>query len=265
MGFYQQKVVWLTGASSGIGLALLELLSLQKAKLIITSSNENKLNAAADICKNNGAECIVLPCDLSDPVQVSELTKKALKAYGKIDILILNAGKSQRGLAVETTIEVDRTLMELDYFSNITIAKEVAKSMKTTGGGHIAVTSSITGKFGFPLRSAYAAAKHALHGFFETLGMEEQKNGIFVTIVCPGRINTPISYSAVLPDGKAYKKLDEGQEKGMPAESCAKKYLSAIQHKKRIIYIGRKEIFMVYLKRFFPNIFYKIAVSIKAT
>lgn len=265
MGFYRQKVVWLTGASSGIGLAILELLCREQARLIITSSNAEKLNAAAEFCKNAGTACKILPCDLSDSQQVSALTPKALALFGKIDVLILNAGKSQRGLAFETGIDVDRKIMELDYFSNIVIAKEVLKSMKTSGGGHIAVTSSITGKFGFPLRSAYAAAKHALHGFFETLGIEERKNGVFVTIVCPGRIKTSISYNALLGNGETYKQLDEGQEKGMPAELCAQKYLRAVQKKKREVYIGNKEILMVYIKRFFPSIFYKIADSIKPT
>ncbi len=265
MDFFNRKVVWITGASSGIGLALTELLCKLGARLILTSSNEEKLKSAAEICKANGTECKTLPCDLSDSTQFTGLSQKALSFFGKIDVLILNAGKSQRGKAVETELKVDRLLMELDYFSNITIAKEVVKNMKQSGGGHVAVTSSITGKFGFPLRSAYAAAKHALHGFFETLGIEERKNGVFVTIVCPGRINTPISYSAILPNGATHNKLDKGQDSGMAAEVCARKYLRAIQKKKREVYIGKKEIFMVHIKRFFPSIFYKIADSIKPT
>lgn len=265
LDFYHNKIVWLTGASSGIGLSLMELLSKQRARLILTSSNEKKLKAAAEICTQNGAEFTLLPCDLSDSIQVSTLAKKALAVYGKIDVLILNAGKSQRGFAVDTEIAVDRSIMELDYFSNVAISKEVLKSMKKTGGGHIAVTSSITGKFGFPLRSAYAAAKHALHGFFETVGIEERKNGIYVTLVCPGRINTPISYNAILPNGQAYQKMDEGQQTGMPAALCAQKYLKAIVKKKREINIGGKEILMVYLKRFLPSLFFKITNTIKPT
>ncbi len=263
MGFYQNKVVWVTGASSGIGLALVEMLSRQKARLIITSSNKTRLEAAATLCKNNRTACEMLPCDLSDNKEVSLLAKKALQIFGRIDVLILNAGKSQRGPAIDTHIDVDRLLMELDYFSNVIITKGVLQHMKENGGGHIAITSSITGKFGFPLRSAYAAAKHALHGFFETLGMEERNNNIFVTIVCPGRINTPISYSALLPDGQAYNIQDEGQKKGMSVSVCAGKYLRAVEKKKREVYIGKKEILMVYLKRFCPSLFYKIADSIK--
>jgi len=265
MFFYQEKVVWITGASSGIGLAIVELLCRPGARLIITSSDVTRLKSVAEKCNSCGAECKILPCDLSNSQQVAGIAAKALAIFGKVDVLILNAGKSQRSLAIETSINVDRYLMELDYFSNIIIAKHILKSMKANGGGYIAVTSSITGKFGFPLRSAYAAAKHALHGFFETLSIEERKHGVFVTIVCPGRINTPISYSAILPNGTTYNKQDQGQEKGMAAEVCARKYLRAIEKKKREVYIGKKEILMVYIKRFFPSIFYKIADSIKPT
>ncbi len=265
MRFYLNKIVWITGASSGIGLALAQLLSTYGARLILTSSNAQKLEEAALMCRKNGAKCEVLPCDLSDQKQVEALTPKAIACYGKIDVVILNAGKSQRGLALETNIAVDRLLMDLDYFSNVIIAKAVAQKMKQVGGGHIAVTSSITGKFGFPLRSAYAAAKHALHGFFESLGIEERNNGIFVSLICPGRIRTPISYHAILADGQNYQKSDDGQQQGMPAERCARKYLKAVAKGKREVYIGKKEILLVYIKRYFPALFYKIAESIKPT
>lgn len=265
MNYFQDKVVWLTGASSGIGFWLMKLLAKQNARLILTSSDENKLKNAIAKCRESGGQFNSLPGDLSNGEQAKLLARKALEIYGRIDVLILNAGKSQRGFVADTLEKVDRQIMELDYFCNVLITKEILASMKASGGGHIAVTSSITGKFGFPMRSAYAAAKHALHGFFETLGIEERKNNIFVTIVCPGRIKTDISFNALLPDGDRYNKMDEGQEKGMPAKTCAQKYLAAIEKKKREVYIGGKEIFMVYIKRFFPSLFFRIAGNIKST
>lgn len=265
MGFYWQKVVWITGASSGIGFWLMKLLHKQGARLIATSLNEKKLHEAVKSVEEGKSEIRLLPGNLANPNDVRKMADEALKIYGKIDVLILNAGKSQRGLAVETEEQVDREIMELDYFSNILIVKKVLRQMKLNGGGHIAVTSSITGKFGFPLRSAYAAAKHALHGYFESLSLEERENNIYVTLVCAGRIKTEISKNALLPDGKPYSKMDEGQDKGMPANICAHKYLAAIQHKKREVFIGRKEILMVYVKRFFPSLFFKIAGKIKST
>lgn len=265
MGFYRHKVVWITGASSGIGFWLAKLLHEQGARLVLTSSGHEKLKKAVESIATAEHEIKLLPGDLSKPEVAKRLATEAIEFYGKIDVLILNAGKSQRGFAAETKELVDREIMELDYFSNILIVKKLIGNMKKNGGGHIAVTSSITGKFGFPLRSAYAAAKHALHGFFESLSLEERKNNIFVTIVCPGRIKTEISLNALLADGRPYSKMDQGQDKGMPAKLCAQKYLSAIEQKKREVYIGRKEILMVYIKRFFPSLFFSWAQKIKST
>jgi short-subunit dehydrogenase len=243
----------------------MKLLHEQGARLIVTSSGSKKLQKAVMSINAASNEIRMLPGDLSNPEEVKQLANEALEVHGKIDVLILNAGKSQRGLAAETEESVDREIMELDYFSNILIVKKLLISMKNNGGGHIAVTSSITGKFGFPLRSAYAAAKHALHGYFESLSMEERKNNIFVTIVCPGRIKTEISVNALLADGSKYGKMDEGQDTGMPAKLCAQKYLAAIEQKKREVNIGRKEILMVYIKRFFPSLLFRMAQKIKST
>lgn len=265
MGFFWNKIVWITGASSGIGFGLMKLLAEQNARLILTSSDAKKLETAMAKCRQSATHFHILPGDLSKSEQAKVLARKALEIYGQIDVLILNAGKSQRGLVSETLEKVDREIMELDYFSNVLITKEILGSMKENGGGHIAVTSSITGKFGFPMRSAYSAAKHALHGFFETLSLEERRHNIFVTIVCPGRIKTDISRNALLPDGKKHNVMDSGQENGIPAGVCAKQYLGAIEKKKREVYIGGKEIFMVYIKRFFPSLFFRIAGKIKST
>lgn len=265
MKYYNNKVIWITGASSGIGFAVLELLSKMNTRLIITSSNIDKLEKAAEIVRANGSECTTLQADLSIIDDVERVAYEALNIYNRIDVLILNAGKSTRGLVEDTKIKVDREIMNLNYFSNVVITKKVLTVMKKNGGGNIAVTSSITGKFGFPLRSAYAASKHALHGFFESLSIEERRNGIMVSVICPGRINTPISISALMPNGEKYNKIDEGQKDGMPAEECAKKYLIAVKNSKREVFIGNKEILMVYFKKYIPKLFYKLAAKIKPT
>ena len=137
--------------------------------------------------------------------------------------------------------------------------------MIASGGGVIAVTSSLTGKFGFPLRSAYSASKHALHGFFETLRLEYKKNNIKVTIVCPGLINTNISYKALAKGGVLHGKMDKKQENGMPVEKCAKLYLQAIENNKKEVLIGKSDKSMVYLKRFFPALFYKLIGKVNPT
>jgi short-subunit dehydrogenase len=135
--------------------------------------------------------------------------------------------------------------------------------MMAQGSGYIAVTSSITGKFGFPLRSAYAASKHATQGFFETLGIELSGRNISVTIAMPGRVRTNISVSALTRDGTPHGKLDPGQASGIAAEECARRYLDAIHKRKHEVLIGRKELMMVHLRRFLPGLFYRMARRIR--
>ena len=133
------------------------------------------------------------------------------------------------------------------------------------GGGTVAVTSSISGKFGFPLRSAYASSKFALYGYFETIHAEYYDRNIRVVMVCPGRVQTNISYNALEADGQKHAQLDEGQENGISAEKAAKKIVRAINKRKPEVLVGGKELLMVYIKRFFPALARKMVRNIKAT
>ncbi|MBD2355629.1 SDR family oxidoreductase [Tolypothrix sp. FACHB-123] len=260
---FLDKVVWITGASSGIGEALAYLFANQGAKLIISARREEELQR---VKQNIRSECLIITLDITDSNSLELAVKTAINHYNKIDILINNAGTSQRSLVVETQEIVDRKIMEINYFGTINITKRILPYMIASGGGQIAVVSSIVGKMGFPLRSAYAASKHALHGFFETLQLElKPENKIFITIVCPGRIKTNISYNALNYDGSAYGKMDEGQEKGMKADICAQKILNAIYHKRREVYIGGLDTLLVYFKRYVPSLFYWIARRVKPT
>jgi short-subunit dehydrogenase len=148
--------------------------------------------------------------------------------------------------------------MEIDFFGNITLAKLILPYFQVQKTGKFVVISSIAGKFGFYLRSSYSAAKHALHGFYESLRLEEEKNNLSVTIICPGKINTPISTNALGPEGEKYGVMDHNQDTGMSVETCVEKILQAVSKNKKEILIGNKEIIAVYLKRYFPRIFYKI-------
>lgn len=258
---FHNKVVWITGASSGIGEALAYAFAQEKAKVIISSNEPEELNRVKKNCHN----CFVVPFDLTDTEKIHNAVEKVVQEFGNIDILINNGGISQRALAIETPVEIDRKIMEINYFGQIALTKNVIPYMIKNGGGHIAVTTSITGKFGFPLRSAYSASKHALYGFFETLRQELKNEKINITIVCPGRVKTNISINAVTKDGKPYGQMDEGQAQGISVEKCAKKYLSAIRKNKKEVYIGGKEILMVYIKRFFPWVFNKIVDNVNPT
>lgn len=155
--------------------------------------------------------------------------------------------------------------MEIDYFSAVILTKAVLPSMLEGGGGYVLCTSSIVGVFGFPLRSAYSAAKHALHGFFESLRTEYWDRGIKVGIIIGGRIDTPISMSAIAPGGKPYGRMDDGQRNGITAEKAARQILRGIKRGKFEIRAGGKELLMVKIKRLMPGLHFRIARKVKPT
>jgi len=263
--FFKNKVVWITGASSGIGEALTYEFAKQGAKLIISSNREEELKHVAEMCYQIGAECYIQFLDITEIDKMASITEQLIQKFEKIDVLVNNAGISQRSYVIETPLEIDRRIMEIDYFGTIALTKTVLPYMIKNGGGYIAATSSISGLFGFPLRSAYSAAKHALHGFFETLRSEVFQHNIKVLIAFPGRVKTNISLHALTKDGTAHGKMDEGQNTGISAEKCARKYVNAIQKDKKEVLIGSTELLMVYIHKYLPGLFYKLARKINPT
>lgn len=247
--------VWITGASSGIGLACALDYASQGAGLVLTSSSAERLSEAAARCREAGASSVhVLPYDFNDSGMIPSLVEKAWTLTGGIDLVMLNAGISQRTSVEDTSMDMIRKIMQVNYFAPVEIAKEILPLMKARGYGKIAVTTSIAGRFGFPLRCGYSSSKFALYGFFETLQAECHKDGIQVTIICPGRVCTNISRYALDKGGKPHGKLDPGQASGMSAEEAAKIIIPAIGKGKREVLVGRKELLMVYVKRFFPGL-----------
>lgn len=260
-----RKTIWITGASSGIGEACAYRFANANVNLILTATRVEALEKVRNKCIALGADCKILTCDLSDLNKIPELVDDALKCFGTIDILFNNAGISQRGLTGDTLFEVDKKIMDINFFAPVLITKLVLPYMLKNGGGTIAVTSSIAGKFGFQLRSAYSASKHALYGFFETLQAEYYDKNIRVVMVCPGFVNTNISYNALETSGKKHSVLDERQAGGMTPEKAAKKIVNAINKQKPEVFVGGYELLMVYFKRFLPGLSRKIARKIKAT
>ncbi|PIF45907.1 short-subunit dehydrogenase [Chryseobacterium sp. 52] len=262
--YFDDKVIWITGASSGIGEALVnELAATSRAKIILSSRNKNQLYAVAEKAGLDTKRFSVLPLDLENYKEMPDIVAEALEKFGQIDILINNAGLSQRSLAMETDIEVDKRLMDVDFIGTVALTKAVLPYMIRNGGGHIAVVSSLMGIFAAPMRSSYAAAKHALHGFFDSLRAELYTKNIVVTIICPGFIQTNISVNAVTGDGSLQGTMDDATQKGMPADVFAKKMLSAIEKKKNQASIGGSEVMGTYLKRFFPAILAKVVRKAK--
>ena len=256
--------VWITGASSGIGEACAYRYAEEGARLVLTSSSVNRLEPVAARCRELGAtEVNILPYDLTCLDGIDTLTDKAWDAMKGIDIVMLNAGISQRTNVEDTSMEMVRKIMEINYFAPVAIAKRLLPKMVGRGYGKIAVTTSIAGRFGFPLRCGYSSSKFALYGFFETLQAEYYEKGIRVTLVCPGRVQTNISRYALDKGGKPHGVVDPGQAGGMTAEAAARVITRAIAKEKKEVLVGRKELLMVYIKRFFPGLCATLARRIK--
>ncbi|HLJ30707.1 MAG TPA: SDR family oxidoreductase [Candidatus Angelobacter sp.] len=250
---FQGQRVWITGASAGIGEALAKLFHQAGTKLILSARREDDLKRVQSECGGE-ASARVLPLDVTQTAELPEKARAALEMFGGIDILVNNAGVTQRSLVEDTKIEVYRKLMEVNFFGAVALTKEVLPSMVQNKHGHIVVISSLVGKFGTPLRSGYAAAKHALHGFFDSLRAEVNRHGIKVTLVCPGYIRTDVSLNALRGDGSPHAKMDSGQARGMSAEECAAQILKAVARGKEEVNVGGRDTYFVYLKRFFPGV-----------
>ena len=254
----QNKIIWITGASSGIGEALAYACAKEGAKLILSARRENELKRVAGNCKISHENIFILPIDLENTSTIEEKTNQVIAKFGKIDVLINNSGLGHRTKAVSTPTEIDRRIMEVNFFGTINLTKIVAKQMQKQKSGKIVVVSSIMGKYGLPLYSTYAASKHALYGYFESLRQELFNDNVKVLIVSPGFINTDVSTKLLREDGSAYGIKSDAQEKGMTATDCAKGIVKAIKSNKNHKFVGKYEIFSVYVKQYFPKLFYKL-------
>lgn len=250
----KNKVVWVTGATSGIGEGLVYALAEQGAKLVISARRKDELQRVADKC--NGTEIFILPLDLTNQSNFEEKTNEAITKYGKIDILINNGGISQRSLAKDTLLEVDKNIMEINYFGTIALTKAVLPQFLKQGYGMFVVITSTVGKIGTPYRSGYSASKHALHGFFDSLRAEVHDNNINVLLVCPGFIQTNISVNALTGTGEKLGTMDKATAEGLTPKECARQIIEGIlANKQEIIVGGFKERSGIIIKRLFPSFF----------
>jgi dehydrogenase/reductase SDR family protein 7B len=260
----KDKVVWITGASSGIGEALVYAYSQLGARLIISSRNRVVFFCLKNGCKNK-INVHVLSLDLENTAALADKAEEAIRIFGKVDLLINSGGISQRSLALETELAVEQRLMNVNFWGTVVLSKAVLPLMIANGGGQIVCISSLVGKFGTKLRSAYAASKHALHGYFDSVRSELFDQGIHITLVCPGFIKTKVTLNALTSNGSPQGTMDSAQENGMPAEECAKLIVNAVRLRKEEVYIGGKEVKGVWLKRFFPLRFSKYLRTAKVT
>jgi short-subunit dehydrogenase len=249
------KHILISGASSGIGKALAEQLSVNGNTLYLVSRNGEALQQLKIKGEENGATIHTCVADLSIMKEVIKVARFMYEKAPVLDILINNAGISQRSKADDTTEEVDREIMELNFFSPVKLTKLLWPNLHKSSHANIVNISSVTGTFGFPQRSAYAASKHAMEGFFESWMLETKSPNIHFTIVAPGRIQTNISYNALKNDGTKHQIFDSGQAKGISAKTCAKLIIQGIVKNKRKIYIVKEEKVLIWLHRFFPSVF----------
>jgi len=257
------KVAWITGASSGIGESLVHQFALRGARVIASSNDMTGLERVKSECGPYSAMVSCVSFDLADTTGIDKIVEEQVSIFGRIDYLLNIGGVSQRARIDETPLWLDRKIFEINYFGTIALTKAVLPVMVRQNSGHILATSSISGRFGFPLRSAYSASKQALHGFFETLYLENKKFNINASVIIPGRVRTSISLHALDSTGREHGKLDEGQAKGLSPEQAAEIIIKGILRNKREILVGKSEMLMLHIRRYFPWLFFRIADKIK--
>ncbi|HIK66874.1 MAG TPA: SDR family NAD(P)-dependent oxidoreductase [Flavobacteriales bacterium] len=262
--------VWITGASSGIGLACAEVYAAMGARVILSSRREDALEKVAyDLSYRLKLQCektfVIAPLDLEISDSLDGVVKRVLSEVETVDIMIHCGGISQRSLAIETSLEVDRRIMEIDYFGTIALTKSLLPYFVKRQAGQFVVVTSLMGIFSSPLRSGYCGAKHALHGFFEALRAEHYKDGIGITMVCPGFIATDLSLNALTGDGSKQGTMDVKTGSGMTPLQCAKRLVKGVEKRKPEIFIGKSELIAIYLKKFFPGLLRRIMRKVAVT
>lgn len=263
--YFTGKIAWITGASSGIGEALVHEFVRRGATVVASSNDLQGLERVKAACGDKSEMVHCVPFDLADTAGIDEIVGKQIRERERIDYLLNIGGISQRARIEETPIWLDRRIFEINYFGTIALTKAVLPYMVRQRSGHVLATSSISGRFGFPLRSAYSASKQALHGFFETLYLENKKFNIMSSVIIPGRVRTSISFHALNGEGKEHGQLDDGLAKGISPERAAEIIIKGIIGKKHEILVGGREMLMLYIRRYLPWLFFRIGDRIKST
>ena len=233
---WERKVAWVTGASSGIGEALARALCTRGAEVIISARRTDALEA---LRKTLPGPSLVLPFDVTDLDALPALADQALAWRGRVDLLVNNAGISQRSLAMDTSFDVYRTIMEVNFFAPVRLTQLLLPSMVQRRSGHIAAVSSLAGKFATPLRTAYSAAKHAIIGYCDSLRTEvEIPYGLKVSTVLPGSVRTLVGVNALRGDGTVRGASDGHIENGMDPQVAGDMIADALAQGRREIVVA---------------------------
>jgi dehydrogenase/reductase SDR family member 7B len=250
---FAEKIFWVTGASSGLGEALAKTLAAESARLILSGRNEAELRRVAADCGAPGQH-LILPFDVTEFDHLPQVTEQAFTWRGQIDGLINNAGISQRSLATETDFSVYQRMINTDLLAPIALTQRVLPHMVKAKSGRIVMITSVAGKAGSPMRTAYSAAKFGLNGYAEALRCEVAMHGINVHTIAPGSIKTNVSVNALTGDGSRRGESDPAIENGMDPLKAAKRMIAAIKREERDIVIARGfELKMTQMRKRSPN------------
>lgn len=260
------KVIWITGASSGIGEAFLLLALSRGAKVIASARNKDRLIHLLNNVDQK-EHLHILPLDITELDRIQDNVEVAYKKWGRIDILVNNAGVSQRAFAAETDTKIVKKILETNFLGPVALTRYVIPLMKAQQSGHCVFVSSLAGKIATPLRSSYSASKMAIQGFADSLRAEVYRDNITITLVIPGFVKTNISLNALMGEGRAYNTMDPNQVKGISPKAAAKAMARGIEKNKREVYCGlaAKGWFALLISHYFPGLFSKIIRKAKVT
>ena len=253
------QVIWITGASSGIGEATARAFAAAGGQLVLSSRRPAELERVRQSCARP-VEHHVVPLDLARAETFPAVVAEVLRRCGRVDVLVNNGGVSQRAFAVDTIPAVERALMEVDYFGPVALTKAVLPAMLARRSGHVVIVSSVMGYIGTPGRSSYAAAKHALHGYFDSLRAEVWRQGLKVTLVCPGYVRTAVGANALGPQGETRPDADP---RGISADRCARALVRGVARGRAEVYVGGWEVAGIYLQRLVPWLLRRIVRRMK--
>ena len=254
----ENKVVWITGASSGLGKALARECALQGAQVVLTSRRYDELEAVR-VGLFKPERHVSIAADITDEAQVRHAHEQVLACKGRIDWLINNAGLSQRALIQDTTMQTERAIMEVDYFSQVFLTKTVLPTFLKQKSGRIAFVSSVAGLLGTQYRASYSAAKAAIHMWANSLRAEVADEGVGVSVIFPGFVKTNVSFNALNGEGKAQGHQDAAIENGLEPEAFAKIVVTALlKNEEYIVVGGKKEQLGVWVSRLSPRLLYKM-------
>jgi dehydrogenase/reductase SDR family member 7B len=254
------KNVWITGASSGLGAALAEQCAAAGARLLLSARRVERLEAVA----RGKSHVELLPLDLAELDSLGDKAAQALARMGSIDVMIHNAGIGQRGLVSESSFEVDRRLMDVNFLGPVALTKAILPAMIAQKSGDFVVISSVLGMMSVKRRAGYCASKHALHGYFNALRAEVHEHGLRVLMVCPGHIDSEFSQQALAADGRANGVDESGSRAGLSPQECARVTLRALRRGSAEIYPAKWESLGVYLNRYAPALMRRAAAGMKA-